>query len=295
MGIIIDIEPVKALMAQPSNYSQIAENPGFKLYWHNQGRSPAEVAAALVVADPSGREVLNQETPNKKSVINALSRISGASIEQQVTRHLPWEKEIDARISFVPGGDAPLVTQGNIVAVNVYSLEQRLNKLFLGGFPLLSLLANRVHRLNTESGTAVRPEATCSQVRNVFLANLLREGSATLFFTIPVSGPLYQSWEQAGGQRDAQVDRLRHFIKIHDGSMPPQALAREMEQSFALGGDASLAAKYPLGTWMCQVIESAFSRSHLVNLLQQPDGFLAAFEQARIKFGLAEKYRLGVG
>ncbi len=292
MGIHIDVEPVKTLITQRESYSQIAENPGFKLYWQSQGRGPGEVALALAVDDHSRAAALDQDRPDGKSILNSLGRISGASLEQQVARHLPTAVA-DFQVTFVPGGDAPLVAEGNIVAVNVFALEQKLNKLFLGDFPLLSLLANRIHRLATQSLSPAIQGTTCSRVVSNFLGKLLREGSATLFFTMPVSGSVYQEWSRAEAQRDAQVDMLRNYLQVLDGDMAPLALARELEQTFALPGNAGLAARYPLGTWLCQVIEGAFGRSQLLDMFQQPQDFLPTFEKARSKFGLTEKYSLG--
>lgn len=292
MGVHIDIEPVKTLISQPEAFSQVADNPGFRLYWQSQGRNPSEAALALTMADSSKAAALDQENPEGRSILNSLGRISGASVEQQVARHLPGEIG-DYWVSFVPGNDAPLAAEGNTVAINVFALEQRQNKLFLGDFPLLSLLANRVHRLGTQTLSPSVPGTTCSQVLSNFLGKLLQEGSATLFFTMPVSGPVYQLWEKAEAKRDAQVEMLRNYLHVKEGDMAPSALARELEQAFALPGNASLAAKYPLGTWLCQVIEGAFGRSHLLTLYQQPREFLPTFERARSKFGLAEKYSLG--
>lgn len=293
MGIHVDVEPVKTLISQRDTYSQMAVNPGFKLYWQSQGRDPEGVAVAMAMDDPSRAATLDQSSADGKSILNGLSRISGVSLEQQVARNFPTQLG-DIQVTFVPGGDAPLVAEGNIVAVNVFALEQRLNKLFLGDFPLLSLLANRIHRLSTQSLSPVVQGTTCSRVLSNFLGKLLREGSATLFFTMPVSGFVYQEWAKAEGQRDAQVAELRHLLQAKDGEMAPLALAGELEQAFALSGNASLAARYPLGTWLCQVIEGAFSRSRLLNLFQQPADFLTTFEHARSKFGLTDKYSLGV-
>jgi hypothetical protein len=293
LGVHIDIEPVRALISQPESFSQMAGNPGFRLYWQSQGRDPAEVAQTLAKTESGRAAALNEEQPDGRSVLNSLGRISGASIEQQVARHLPSEVP-DFRVSFVPGGAAPLAAEGNTVAVNAFALELRAIKLFLGDFPLLSLLANRIHRLGTQSLYPSAPGTTCSRILSNFLGTLLREGSATLFFTMPVSGPVHQLWEKAEARREAQVELLRQYLQVKDGDMAPPTLARELEQAFALSGNADLAAKYPLGTWICQVIEGAFGRSHLLTLYRQPQDFLPSFERARSKFGLAEKYSLGV-
>lgn len=295
VAIHIDIDPVKTLITEPDAYSQVVANSGFQLYWRKQGRDPVQAAMAFSMGEGVGRAAaLDQSGPDKKSVFNSIGRISGASIEQQVMRHLPGSFAMDITITFLPGGDLPLAAQGQDLAVNVFALEQRLGKLFLADFPLLSLLANRAHRLCTLAHFPDTPGTTCAKALSNFIGNMLKEGCATLFFTMPVAGTVYEGWQQAETRRDSEIQLLRRLLQVKEGDMAPQALAKEMERSLSLTGSAELAAKYPLGTWMCQVIESAFGRSRLVELLQQPDDFINTFEQARNKFGLADKYSVEV-
>lgn len=295
MAILIDLEPVKSLIAQPDTYAQVADNPGFSLYWRSMGRDPNQVAAGLAGTDAADRAAaLDEAGQEAKSLLGCLARISGVSIEQLVLRHLPGDPFVDAQVVFVPGGDLVLAAEGNTVVINVFALEQQGNKLFLGEFPLLSLLANRIHQLYTKSLAPEQPVSSCAAAIRNFLLQLLRVGSATLFFTLPVSGSVYKFWQQAEQRRDGDVQLLRHYLRLAGGEdKSPLVLIREMEQAFGLSGTAALAAKYPLGTWMCQVIEGAFGRSYLVDLLLNPADFLEVFEQARRKFGLADKYSLG--
>jgi len=292
MPIKIDIEPIQSLIAQPESYLQVSENPGFSLYWRQQGRNPEQVATELASTGGDRVAVLKQPGPSKKTVLDGLNRISGVSLEQQVLRHLPEGSFVQTQVVFLPGADAPLVDQGTTVAVNAFALEQRGTKLFIGDFPLLSLLANRVHQLCTKALVPVVPPSTSAVAVKSLLHSFLLQGSATLFFTMPVSGPVYNLWQQAGKSRDSAIEKLRRYLQADDGDSP-LALLRQMEDDFSLKGKAALGAKYPLATWMCQVIESAHNRSHLVQLFQQPSNFLATYEQARKKFGLPEKYSLG--
>lgn len=289
MAIHIDLEPVKTLYAQSDTYVHLAENPGYKLYWRAVGRDPLEAAEEIPNLGSS-----SQAAAVEQGVLSPLGRISGASLEQQVARHLPDNFDIDVRVVFVPGDKLAFVAEGYTIAVNVFSLEPKGNKLFLNDVHLLSLLANRIHQLCTEKlVSSLQANSNAKVIENLFV-NFLREGSATLFFTMPVSGPIYSLWQKGEQQRDAEIEKLRRYLQSGGGDKVPPALARELEQTFALGGNAELTAKYPLGTWMCQVIESAFGRQHLVDLLQHAEDFLKVFEQARTKFGLPEKYNLAV-
>lgn len=287
MAIHIDLEPVKSLYAQSDSYAHLAENPGYKLYWRTAGRDPLEAAE-----DIPDLGLSSQAAAVEQGVLSPLGRISGASLEQQVARHLPDNFDIDVRVVFVPGDKLAFAAEGYTIAVNVFSLELKGNKLFLNDVHLLSLLANRIHQLCTEKLISSLPANSNAKVIENLFINFLREGSATLFFTMPVSGPVYNLWQKAEQQRDVEIEKLRHILQSGGGDKVPPALARELEQTFALGGNAELTANYPLGTWMCQVIESAFGRQHLVDLLQHAEDFLKVFEQARTKFGLPEKYNL---
>lgn len=289
MAIIIDFEPVKLLITQPETYSQTAENPGFKLYWRTLGRDPVQSAAEV-----PGTDAAKRAASMEKDVLLALGRISGVSIEQLIIRHLPGNPSVNCRVIFVPGADLTLAAQDDILAVNVFALEMRGTKLFLGDFPLLSLLANRIHQLCSEKLAPVLPANSSARAVGNVLHSFLKEGSATLFFTMPVSGPVYSLWQKCEQQRDLDIEMLRNFLGAAGGDKAPSALTREMDQAFALTGAAALAARYPLGTWMCQVIESAFGRPRLVALLEHPEDFVNVFEQARNKFGLPEKYCLAV-
>ena len=285
MTVRIDIELLKKLIEQPDSLAKAADSPGFHLYWLSLGRDPNQAIAEL-----QGRHVriaaLAQEDTSGKSMLGALGRISGASIEQQVVRHLSGGITTEVTVEFVPGGELPLIAEGNLVAVNFFAIEQRGNKLFMGDFPLLSILANRIHQLC--SAKLALPRLGDGALEN-FLFRMLREGSATLFFTLPVAGPVFSLWQQAEKRREEEVQLLRQSIHAQDRN---PALIRELENSISLPGSAALAARYPLGAWMCQVIEGAYGRAHLVALLQHPQDFVADFEQARIKFGLPDKYNL---
>lgn len=290
MSVCIDIELIKILSEQPDSLAPAAESPGFRLYWRNLGRDPSQAISELANPGLADRLAgLAMEGASGKSVLGALGRISGVSIEQQVTRHLPAGGMFEVNVEFVPGSDPPVIAEGNTVAVNFFALELRGNKLYVGDFPLLSLLANRIHRLCTARLAAPRLELEAGGLLENFLARMLREGSATLFFTVPVSGPVYNLWQQAEKRREADVEMLRRYIHANEHG---SALARELERHFALSGSAALAARYPLGTWMCQVVEGAFGRNFLVDLLSKSHGFVDAFEEARSKFGLPEKYSL---
>jgi len=295
MAILIDIDPVKTLITSPDAYPQVAENQGFKLYWSSAGRDPVQVATGLSGTNTANLAAdLDKAGLEGKSMLTTLGRVSGVSIEQQILRHLPGNPFVDAQVVFVPGEDLPFSAGGSTVAINVFALEQRGNKLFLGDCPLLSFLANRIHQLCTNKIAPEQTLTSCSTAVSNFLLNLLKEGSATLFFTMPVFGTVFQLWEKAEGQRDTDLQLLRQYLRVKEGDKAPLALARELEQSFGLTGEAAFTAKYPLGTWMCQVIESAFGRARLVELFQHPGEFLGIFEEARMKFGLAEKYSLEV-
>lgn len=290
MSVCIDIELIKILSEQPDSLAPATESPGFRLYWRNLGRDPSQAISELANPGLADRLAgLAMEGASGKSVLGALGRISGVSIEQQVTRHLPAGAMFEVNVEFVPGSDPPVIAEGNTVAVNFFALELRGNKLYVGDFPLLSLLANRIHRLCTARLAAPRLELEAGGLLENFLARMLREGSATLFFTVPVSGPVYNLWQQAEKRREADVEMLRRYIHANEHG---SALARELERHFALSGSAALAARYPLGTWMCQVVEGAFGRNFLVDLLSKSHGFVDAFEEARSKFGLPEKYSL---
>lgn len=290
MSVRIDIELIRILSEQPDSLAPAAESPGFRLYWRNLGRDPSQAIVELAKPGLNDRlAALADEGASGKSVLGALGRISGVSIEQQLTRHLPGGATVDVSVEFVPGGDPPVIAEGSTVAVNFFALELRGNKLYVGNFPLLSLLANRIHRLCTARLAAPRFDNEAGGILDNFLARMLWEGSATLFFTVPVSGPVYDLWQQAEKRREADVELLRRYIHANEHG---PALARELEQHFALNGSAALAARYPLGTWMCQVVEGAFGRNSLVDLLSKAHGFVDAFEKARIKFGLPEKYSL---
>ena len=286
LTIRIDIELLKKLIEQPDSLAKAADSPGFKLYWLSLGRGHNQAIAELQ-GQNARIAALAQEDANGKSILSTLGRISGSSIEQQVIRHLPAGITADATVEFVPGGDLPLVAEGNLMAVNFFAIEQRNNKLFVGDFPLLSFLANRIHQLLTAK--LALPLIGAGGAFENFLCRMLREGSATLFFTLPVSGPVFSLWQQAEKRREEEVQLLRRSLHAQDRN---SALVRELEFSLSLPGSAALAARYPLGAWMCQVIEGAFGRDHLVALLQRPQDFVADFEQARTKFGLPDKYSL---
>ena len=294
MAILIDVGPVKSLVNSPDTYPEVAGNLGFSLYWRSQGRDPVQVAAGMAATNTANRAAaLDVSGPENKGILNSLGRLSGVSIEQQLLRHLPGDPFIDTRVVFVPGSDLVMAADGNTLAINVFALEQRGNKVFLGDVPLLSFVANRVHQLCTHILASPQPAISCSMALGNFMRDLLREGSATLFFTMPVSGQVYNLWQDAEKRRETDISLLRQYLQTREGEKSPMVLTREMEETFGLKGPAALVAKFPLGTWMCQVIESAFGRSHLVSLLQQPQDFLKVFEQARNKFGLAEKFSLG--
>lgn len=291
MAIRIELELVRTLAEKPGSLaSAAAESPGFAMYWRNLGRDFGQAVAELSAPGFDSRlTAALAANSDGKNCLAALSRLSGASIEQQVSRHLPDDGAIDAWVEFIPGGDSPLVTEGNAVAVNIFALELRGNKLFVGDFPLLSLLANRIHRLCSAQLAAL--PAAANGALAVFLARMFQESCATLFFTVPVFGPMRTQWQEAELRREADVELLRRYLHGQERSA---ASAWELEEYFALQGSAALAAKYPLATWMCQVIEGAFGRPHLVGLLRRSTDFVRTFEEARVKFGLPEKYSLAV-
>ncbi|MGI6363020.1 MAG: DUF5700 domain-containing putative Zn-dependent protease [Bacillota bacterium] len=287
MSVCIDIALVKILTAQPDSLAAAADSPGFRLYWRKAGLDPNEALTELATPEVKARLLALKEEVQGRSVLGALGRISGASIEQQVARHIPAGGVVDSCVEFVPGGRLPLVAEGNTVAVNLFALELQGNKLYIGDFPLLSILANRVHCLASEKLVPGLDTANVSPL-TVFLVRMLRESCATLFFTVPVSGSIYNLWQQAEKRRDEDVELLCKYIQGGKRAADLQ----ELEQHFSLGVNAALVARYPLGTWMCQVIEGAFGRSYLVNLLPQAHNFLTAFEEARIKFGLPDKFSM---
>lgn len=289
MAIHIDLEPVKSLFSDSDSYSQIADNPGFMLYWRSRGYDPQQVAANLSEHSPA-----SQAAALDQGILGPLGRISGVSIEQLVSRHLPGSPPVNAEVVFVPGDELPIATGNNTIAINVYSLEPRGNKLYLNGVHLLSLLANRVHQLCTEKLMPALPVNSNSGVINNVICKFLREGSATLFFTMPVSGPIYDLWHKAEQRRDVEIDQLRQYLRGEMDENVPAALSKKIEGHFGLSGMGEVSARYPLATYMCQVIESAFGRPRLIDLLQHADEFLTVFEQARKKFGLSEKYSLEV-
>lgn len=288
MSVNVHTEMLQELTEKPETLAAFAGCPGFQLYWRSLGQEEAvnhlrERGLADKLAALAG------EGPGGKSIIGALGRISGASIEQQVLRHLPAGGKIDVRLDFIPGGTAPLCAEGGLLAVNAFALKLQANKLYIGGFPLLSLLANRVHRLSTDRLFSKVPEGS-SPLPHRFLDRLLQEGCATLFFTVPITGPVSSLWQQATDRREAEAGLLRRFLTGGEGTGD-----EELERHFSLTGDAALGAKYPLGTWMCTVIEGAFGRDFLVDLLHKPREFLPAFERARVKFSLPDKYSLVAG
>lgn len=282
MAIHIDIEPVKNFILGPEGSPSLVENPGFSLYWRSQGKDPFQ--AAMEVASYRQRGEM-------QSLLTSLGRISGVSIEQKLLRHLPEGFFVDNRVTFVPGNSRIIVSDANNLVINLFSIEQRGTKNYIGDFPLLSVLANCIHQICT---AAIMPEVKASSftgIRDNFLKRMLRQGSATLFFTTPVAGVVYELWQEAERRREADIKALRAYLHNAEGS--PVTVERELEQRFGLNEPSSIVARYPLGTWMCQVIESAFGRGRLVELLQTPKEFISLFEQARQKFGLPEKYSLG--
>ncbi|HOC07225.1 MAG TPA: hypothetical protein PKN71_07930 [Bacillota bacterium] len=290
MSVRIDIELVKTLTAQPDSLAPAADSPGFRLYWRKTGLDPNEALTELATPEIKARLLALEEEVQGRSVLGALGRISGTSIEQQVTRHIPDGGAVDSCVEFIPGGKLPFVAEGNTVAVNLFAMELHGNKLYIGDFPLISILANRVHLLASEKFVPGLDNASASPLA-VFLVRMLRESCATLFFTVPVSGNIYNLWQQAEKRREEDVELLRKYIQGGKRAADPQ----ELEQHFSLGASAALVARYPLGTWMCQVIEGAFGRNYLVNLLPQAHNFINAFEEARIKFGLPDKFSMVTG
>lgn len=288
MSVRIDIELVKTLTEQPDSLAPAVDSPGFRLYWRKLGFDPNEALAELAKPEVVTKLMALEDEVQGRSVLGALGRISGASIEQQVVRHVPDGAAVDSCVEFVPGGRLALVAEGNTVAVNLFAMELHGNKLYIGDFPLLSILANRVHFLASERFAPLGLENASAAPLAVFLGRMLRESCATLFFTVPVSGSTYNLWQQAEKRREADVDLLRRYI--HGGQR--DAGLQELEQHFSLGASAASVARYPLGTWMCQVIEGAFGRNHLVNLMLQPQNFINTFEEARIKFGLPDKFSM---
>lgn len=288
MSVRIDIELVKTLTEQPDSLAPAVDNPGFRLYWRKLGLDSNQAVTELTKPEVKTKLMALAEEVQGRSVAGALGRISGASIEQQVTRHIPGGGIVDANVQFIPGGKLPLVAEGNTVAVNLFALELHGNKIYIGDFPLLSILANRVHLLASERLSPFGLEDTNTAPLAVFLVRMLRESTATLFFTVPFSGQIYNLWQQAEKRREEDVALLRRYL--HGGESGPSL--QELEQRFSLGSSAAFVSKYPLGTWMCQVIEGAFGRNYLVNLMQQTHNFVNAFEEARIKFGLPDKYSM---
>ncbi len=288
MSVRIDIELVKTLTEQPDSLAPAVDNPGFRLYWRKLGLDSNQALTELTKPEVKTKLMALADEVQGKSVLGSLGRISGASIEQQVTRHIPGGGIIDATVQFVPGAKLPLVAEGNTVAVNLFALELHGNKLYIGDFPLLSILANRVHLLASERLSPLGLENTNATPLAVFLVRMLRESCATLFFTVPVSGATYNLWQQAEKRREEDVGFLRRYLHNGERGLGLQ----ELEQHFSLGPSAAFVARYPLGTWMCQVIEGAFGRSYLVNLMQQTHNFVNAFEEARVKFGLPDKYSM---
>lgn len=289
MSVILDIKLAQKLVAQPDSLNQAAESSGFCLYWSHLGYSPDQAIAELRKSQELELAEWGGQEPRGKTPLGALSRLSGNSIKQEVSRHLPLNAMPEIVVEFVPGNVMPLVAEGNIVAVNIFSLQLVLNKLQVQGIPLLSLLTNRIHRLATENLLAKQPGDTGNSY-NDFIAEMFREGCATLFFTVPTTGPVYDQWQRAEERREDEFALLRRCIRAADTGL----LVAELRRSLALTGDAVLAARYPLATWMCRVVEGAFSRSFLVDLLLRPHYFLKAFEEARIKFGLPNKYSIAV-
>ncbi|MTI94383.1 MAG: hypothetical protein FH749_02690 [Firmicutes bacterium] len=296
MSIIIELGSVKSLTEpRPADFTS---NQGFNIYWQQAGINPDEVARAISDGNSAGfegaRELAASVTTAAQDagwsdILNILGRVSSVSLEQLLIRHLPEQVETDAEVFFVPGACRPVVFQGKQLAINVFSLEQRKRKLFVEDTPLLSLLCHFVHRICTQK-FAKQAGNSREQVVSSFLSKLFLEGAATLFFTLPTSGVVSQQWAAAEKRREHDFAKLRE--KCKDESSNPEQLRADLERQFALTAASALTARYPIGTYMCQVIESAFGRNHLVQLLSQPSRFAEEYEQARKKFALPDKYSL---
>lgn len=285
MSIQIDFQTVKLLLAEAvADVDQLAGNPGFSFYWRNEKVEPREAAAVLLKQQanfPGSAQLAaarDRFAEQPSTILQSLGRISGASLSQNLSRHLPAGVEVTADVYFVPGGSQPLHYGEGQLAVNLFALEQRANKLHLGEFHLLSVLAHYIHRIATG-----RLNAGAGGMAGL-MNKLLRIGAATLFFTLPTAGPVRDQWDEADEQGAESFALLRRALT---GRGDPA----QVERSLTLPKPASLAAPYPLATYMCQVIEGAFGRARLVELLQSGD-FVQVYEQARAKFGLPDKYSL---
>lgn len=285
MTIQIDLETIKLMLAPGTDVDQLLSNPGFSFYWRREGVEPRDAAAVLLKQEGSfpGSEQLgaarDRFAEQPSTIVHSLGRISGASLRQNLNRHLPAGTDASCEVYFVPGAGQPLHSGEGKLAIDLFSLKQKAKKLHLGEFPLLSVLAHYIHRLETD-----RLSVAASGMAGL-MQDMLRVGAATLFFTLPTAGPVREQWEEADMKSDENFALLRRALA---GRSDPL----QVKNRLTLSEPAALAAPYPLATYMCQVIEGAFGRARLVQLLAGGD-FVSLYEQARIKFGLAEKYNLG--
>lgn len=288
MAIQIDTQAVKLMVnKEGADHAQLTENPGFSHYWRKEGAEPRDVGAAVLGEETSfaghNRLVSDLEAfaAQPLNIAQSLGRISGASLRQNLVRHLPAGVEPRGDIYFIPGGQQPLIVADGMLIVNAFALEVRGTKLYIGEFHLLSVLAHYLHRMATGQFSL--------QIQNLsdMVTKMMYIGAATLFFTSPTGGPVRAQWDEAEKETTENFALLRNALA--SGRDPGQ-----VETALGLPSPASLAAPYPLATYMCKVIDGAFGRARLVSLLGGGD-FVSVYEEARVKYSLSEQYSLRGG
>ncbi len=288
MAIHVDSQAVKMMLnREGADYNQLAETPGFSHYWRTEGVEPRDAAVAVLGEEASfaGYKRLTSDlesfSAQSFNIPQALGRISGSSLQQNLVRHLPADLEAQGDVYFIPGGQRPLAVEAGMLIINVFALEVRGTKLYLGEFHLLSVLAHYLHRMATGQFSLT--------VQNIsdMMTKMMYVGAATLFFTSPTSGPVRNQWDEAEKKTTEHFAALRRALA--SGGNPGH-----LESMLGLPAPASLAAPYPLATYMCKVIDGAFGRARLVSLLGEGN-FVSVYEEARVKYSLSEQYSLAGG
>jgi len=288
MAIQVDSQAVKLMLnKEGADYGQLTENPGFSHYWRTEGVEPRDAAAAVLGEEVSfaGYNRLASDMASFSAqpfnVPQGLGRVSGASLQQNLARHLPAGLEARGDVYFIPGGQRPLTVANGKLIINVFALDVRGTKLYLGEFHLLSVLAHYLHRMATGQFSLL------VQGMPDMMTKMMYVGAATLFFTSPTSGPVRNQWDEAEKKTAEHFALLRKALV--GGGDPGQ-----LESLLGLPAPAGLAAPYPLATYMCKVIDGAFGRARLVSMLHGGN-FASVYEDARVKYALSPQYSLTGG
>jgi hypothetical protein len=287
VAIRLDFSSLKAI-TQGETFNNLANNPALGLYWQADWERVALYLCGDKGTDFTEAALLDKKirsfvaNPACPDIFQALGRVSGVSIEQLVLRHLPEGAFVDVQVALIPGALKPLMRTDKLLVLNGLDLDMVNKKLHFHGVHLLSFLANRVHRMISEE---MSPRGTA---QDVALAEFFLDGAATLFFSLPGQTEAGAAWLRAEEEREHQFGLLKELLTSRDGGTIKIRLA-----ALALEGPGTLAAKYPLATYICQVIEGAFGRARLVELLATPAKILQVYEEARQKFSLPERYSVG--